>query len=54
MAQMWEYKGVYKYEQYKWRSRVYKRKAQETRRGAWKDRAPDGLPMIHATATHLR
>jgi len=33
MAQMQEYKDIYKYEQYKWRSRVYKRKTRETRRG---------------------
>jgi len=31
----------------------YKKKTQETSRGAWKDRAPDGLPKIHASSAHL-
>ena len=51
---MREYKEMYKYEQYKRRSRVYRRKTRETRREAWKDRASDGLLEIHATATLLR
>ena len=50
---MREYKELYKYEQYKWRSRVCKSKTQETRRGAWKDRAQDGLLVIHAIAAPL-
>ena len=33
MAQMREYKGVYKYELYKRHSRVYKRKTREAHRG---------------------
>ena len=50
---MREYKEMYKYEQYKWRSRVYRRKTRETRRGAWKDMSLDGLPVIHTSVVHL-
>ena len=45
---------MYKYEQYKGRSRVYRRKARETRWGPWKGRALDGLLGIHATPAPLR
>ena len=34
-------------------SRVYKRKTREAHRGAWKDRASDGLLRIHASAAPL-
>ena len=44
---------MYKYEQYKWHSRVYRRKTREMRKGAWKDRALDGLLEIHASAALL-
>ena len=47
------YKEIYKYEQYKRRLRVITKKTLELSKGAWKDRALDGLPMIHALATHL-
>ena len=45
--------GIYKNEQYKRHSRVYKRKTREAHRGAWKDRAPDDLLEIHATTALL-
>ena len=47
------YNEVYKNEQYKRRSRVYKRKTRETHMGAWKDMASDGLLEIHTTAAPL-
>jgi len=49
---MREYKKIYKYERCKGCSRVTEEKL-ERRTGAWKDGAPDGLPMINATAAHL-
>ena len=51
---MREYKGMYKHEQYKRHSRVYKRKTQEAHRGAWKDRASDGPLEIQATDALFR
>jgi len=50
---MREYKEIYIYEQYKKTLTSYKTKTRERSRRAWKDRAPDGLPMIHASVAHL-
>ena len=53
MAQMREYKEMYKYEQYNMEAQSYNRKTLEPNKGAWKDKALNGLQEIHATAASL-
>ena len=49
---MQEYKELYNYELYKMRSRVTMENSRAVQ-GVWKDSASNGLPMIHAIATHF-
>jgi len=49
---MREYKEIYKYEQYKDAHKSQKKNS-KAEQGAWKDKASDGLLMIHTVATHL-
>ena len=52
MAQLRDYKEMYKYEQYTGTHEFTKGNSRGTQ-GAWKDKTLDGLPEIHATAALL-
>ena len=49
---MREYKEIYNYKQYK-STHELQNENSRNEQGAWKDRALDSLPMIHASVAHL-